>query len=393
MQNDSEEELGLSIRLRQATKKDIDFLASNTAKLAYETEKMSLDIKKVKKNFELGFKYPVSMQFWIATTAKENIDIGSLFFTIGFNIPRNSPFTWLQSIFVRNKFRGRKAFSKLFFYCKYQAEKNSNFGLKLHVKENNASATKIYKHYGMAFLNCDVYEADLVYGFSDQDFDQNQGEGEIVDKDIIEDNIDFNKIKENIDFDKADENYVKLKEIFSSVEFFKINNPNEYELIQFESNNEGKTLFSRLSKGTLNIEDFNILLRVNEISTIDPDSYYKGLAHYFLDPSKSGSFFALTRKVGDYVEIVGLICTFVWYSDWHGGNVHLVYDVRFKRNYAEVYPDLLSILNLRLLDLMKNEGVKSFMWEVFEGDDHILKDGLLRIGYRKSKDHVMLLRF
>lgn len=361
----------LKVTIRQATVEDIDFLASNTAELAYETEQKICDLDHTKKFLLPGLKNPDATEFWIASTEDESQDIASLCITKEYNIPRASSCSWFQSVFVRKNFRGRKVFSQLFKNCRRRAEILDHFGMKLYVEANNKKAIQVYKHYDMYFPECQIYEADLIFSFNAKDFD----------------------------VEKVEENYLKFKEFFSQKKisgFFgnEVNNDN-FNLQWIRRGDEGRKIWEERYENKVNFEDFKPIINIKEVEMLDIEDMKKGFEFYLSENCKYSSFFILTKKnILNNEEIpIAILSTFEEFSDWRGGNIHWVYDLRFRDGYEEGFQDILVILNRKILEMMKIEDIKCFRWQVFGGDFEWVKEILTEMGYVKYGDDVMHLDF
>jgi len=72
---------------------------------------------------------------------------------------RNGDFWWIQSVYVRQKYRNQGVFKELFEFVKREALENKEVcGLRLYVEKGNRVAKNVYQSLGMQHSIYDLYE-------------------------------------------------------------------------------------------------------------------------------------------------------------------------------------------------------------------------------------------
>jgi GNAT superfamily N-acetyltransferase len=108
-------------------------------------------------------KSPARGTYFVAEEKGEVV--GQLLITYEWSDWRNGNFWWIQSVYVREEFRGKGIFRALFEHVHRLAKKRSDVcGLRLYVEANNASAQKTYTRLGMKKTFYEMYETDFVIG-------------------------------------------------------------------------------------------------------------------------------------------------------------------------------------------------------------------------------------
>ena len=129
--------------------------------MAWETERRRLKPAVVKRGVAALLKSPARGYYFVA---EENGDVvGQLLITYEWSDWRNGNFWWIQSVYVREDFRGQGIFRALFEHVQKLAKKRSDVcGLRLYVEAHNAGAQKTYARLGMKKTVYEMFESDFV---------------------------------------------------------------------------------------------------------------------------------------------------------------------------------------------------------------------------------------
>ena len=88
--------------------------------------------------------------------------VGQVMITFEWSDWRNGTFWWLQSVYVREEFRGRGVFRSLFEHVRGLAGQEAGVcGLRLYVERENERAKSAYRRLGMTDAGYEVFETVL----------------------------------------------------------------------------------------------------------------------------------------------------------------------------------------------------------------------------------------
>jgi GNAT superfamily N-acetyltransferase len=91
--------------------------------------------------------------------------IGQLLITYEWSDWRNGWFWWIQSVFVKEEFRGRGMFRSLFAHIQRLARESRDVcGLRLYVERDNEAARASYESLGMNLTSYRLYEIEFSRG-------------------------------------------------------------------------------------------------------------------------------------------------------------------------------------------------------------------------------------
>ena len=145
------------IKIRKAELRDVKIIAEFNARIAKETENLTLDPETALLGAKAIIKDP-HKGFYLVAEMKGEI-VGQLMVTNEWSDWRNKLFLWIQSVYVREDYRKQGIFSALFHYLKDIARYKKNVaGLKLYVEKSNDIAHKVYEELGMVIPSYDIYE-------------------------------------------------------------------------------------------------------------------------------------------------------------------------------------------------------------------------------------------
>ena len=143
--------------IREATAIDIPVIIDFQQKMAWETEKVSLDpailtrgVKNLFADVNLG-KYYV---------AEENgTVVGCLMTTYEWSDWRNGTVLWIQSVYIIEPYRGKGIYKQLYNHIQEMVKKSSDLrGIRLYVDKTNKSAQHVYEKLGMNGEHYQVFE-------------------------------------------------------------------------------------------------------------------------------------------------------------------------------------------------------------------------------------------
>ena len=148
----------LSLNIRKAAPLDLEILKLFNQKMALETEGKKLDSQ----TLEQGVRQLLNNEdhgFYLIGEDLDQKAVASLAITYEWSDWRNGLFWWVQSVFVREEFRRKGVFSKLYKTVKIRAEKEANVcGVRLYVEQFNKTAQSTYSSLGMKQTRYQMWE-------------------------------------------------------------------------------------------------------------------------------------------------------------------------------------------------------------------------------------------
>jgi len=135
------------MHVRNASLEDAAAIARFNVSLAEESEREELEYHTVLK----GVRTLLSDErkgFYLVAVDRDDI-IGQLMVTFEWSDWRNRNTWWLQSVYVKNEWRRRGVFKRLFEEAWLRAAKEGVGMLRLYVHESNRRAMKVYGRIGM----------------------------------------------------------------------------------------------------------------------------------------------------------------------------------------------------------------------------------------------------
>ncbi len=151
--------------IRQALKHDIEELAQFNINMARETEGLELIPEVIKAGVRGMIENP-QMGYYLVIELDNQIQ-ASLMVTHEWSDWRNGIFWWIQSVYVREGYRGQGLYRALYERVRELAEQQSAVcGFRLYVERNNLVAQKTYEALGMQQTDYKIYEQlseDLEY--------------------------------------------------------------------------------------------------------------------------------------------------------------------------------------------------------------------------------------
>ncbi|MBL8236435.1 MAG: GNAT family N-acetyltransferase [Bryobacterales bacterium] len=147
--------------VRLATLDDVEFLAEGNARMAWETEALTLDGERLRRGVAAVFEDPARGFYLIAEVDGQKA--AQMMITYEWSDWRNGVFWWIQSVYTVPELRGRGAFKALYAEAERMAREAGNVcGLRLYVEAHNEAAKGTYRRCGMRETEYRMYEVDRV---------------------------------------------------------------------------------------------------------------------------------------------------------------------------------------------------------------------------------------
>jgi len=134
--------------IRAASPDDLQDLLDFNLAMARETEHKQLDPDTLKQGLQRLLSAP-ELGFYLVAECDRQV-VACLMITSEWSDWRNGLFWWIQSVYVRQAYRRRGAFSALFESIRQRALRRSDVcGLRLYVERDNQGAQLCYRNAGM----------------------------------------------------------------------------------------------------------------------------------------------------------------------------------------------------------------------------------------------------
>jgi GNAT superfamily N-acetyltransferase len=145
------------MKIRKPTLRDTAVIAEFNINLAWETEHLRLVPKTVTAGVRALIRKPARGVYFLAE--QDGRIAGQLCLTYEWSDWRNGNFWWIQSVYVREEFRGRGVFSALFKHVQALARKDKEVcGLRLYMEQDNHRARRAYEKLGLKQTHYQVFE-------------------------------------------------------------------------------------------------------------------------------------------------------------------------------------------------------------------------------------------
>ena len=155
-----------NIRVRDATRADIDRIAEFQQAMALETENRTLDPVTSTQGIAAIFDDPRKGFYIVAVSdseggAAEKV-VGSLFITYEWSDWNNANHWWIQSVYVDAAWRRKGVYRMMYEHILGMVEERGDVcTIRLYVERENTVAQQTYKALGMTHSHYDMYELDL----------------------------------------------------------------------------------------------------------------------------------------------------------------------------------------------------------------------------------------
>ena len=150
------------IVVRRATLVDAPVIGQYNAAMALETEHKHLDPDLLLAGVK-GLFADEARGFYLVAEHDGNV-VGQLMITFEWSDWRNGVFWWIQSVYVREEFRGKGVFRLLYEHASMRAREAGNVcGLRLYVEKENGRAKEVYRKLGMHATEYELWETEDVF--------------------------------------------------------------------------------------------------------------------------------------------------------------------------------------------------------------------------------------
>lgn len=134
-------------------------------RLALETERRELDLDRVTQGVTALLNDPAKGTYFVAESLADTMRavVGQVLITYEWSDWRNGNFWWIQSVYVKEAFRGRGIFRALFEHVQRHAkERHDVCGLRLYMDSQNTRARRVYERLGLKQTEYELFETDFV---------------------------------------------------------------------------------------------------------------------------------------------------------------------------------------------------------------------------------------
>ncbi len=143
--------------IRQALAQDAAELAEFNISMARETESVELIPDVIRAGVEAMIQHP-ERGFYLVVELDNGIQ-ASLMVTTEWSDWRNGTFWWIQSVYVRPRYRRQGLYRELYERVKELAEQDSSVcGFRLYVERDNRIAQQTYASLGMLETEYKIFE-------------------------------------------------------------------------------------------------------------------------------------------------------------------------------------------------------------------------------------------
>jgi GNAT superfamily N-acetyltransferase len=147
------------LTIRAATSSDTSTIVDFNARLAHETEQLSLDRATLEAGVRAALSDPLKATYYLAEI--DGRVAGQLMITHEWSDWRNGDLWWIQSVYVAEEFRRRGVFQSLYSHVRDQARQSGAAGIRLYVERHNLKAQQTYQKLGMSMTEYLVMEEML----------------------------------------------------------------------------------------------------------------------------------------------------------------------------------------------------------------------------------------
>jgi ribosomal protein S18 acetylase RimI-like enzyme len=145
------------LKIRRATRKDARTLAEFNSAMALETERKVLMPEVIGAGVRALLAQPRA-GFYVIAEAQGTV-AGALMITTEWSDWRNGSFWWIQSVYVRPRFRRQGVYRRLYAHVRAMARKaRAVCGFRLYVERSNRPAMATYRAAGMERTHYAMFE-------------------------------------------------------------------------------------------------------------------------------------------------------------------------------------------------------------------------------------------
>jgi ribosomal protein S18 acetylase RimI-like enzyme len=146
--------------VRKAEEKDATSITAFNISMALETEKKILAPDLVAAGVMGLLRNPAAGFYAVAEV--QGVVTASLMITTEWSDWRNGTFWWIQSVFVREEFRRKGLYKRLYYYVLDLAEQEGGVcGFRLYVEQDNLTAQATYRALEMEETHYKIFEKKI----------------------------------------------------------------------------------------------------------------------------------------------------------------------------------------------------------------------------------------
>ena len=136
------------VQIRMATEENREIIAAFQAKMAQETENLTLDEATLNEGVMHVLRDAEKGKYFVAE--EEGKVVASLLITYEWSDWRNKTVLWIQSVYVLPDYRKQGVFKNMYAHIKkWASEDNEVAGIRLYVDKTNLRAIDVYRKLGM----------------------------------------------------------------------------------------------------------------------------------------------------------------------------------------------------------------------------------------------------
>ncbi len=149
--------MGSDIRIRNASRADIESIVLWQVAMAKETEDFALDPQTVTRGVTHVFEHPGTGFYLIAEM--DRIPCGCMLVLSEWSDWRAGTILWLHSVYIEPLKRRRGIFASMHAHVKNLVTTDPNLrGLRLYVDRSNHNAASVYRKLGMSSDHYELFE-------------------------------------------------------------------------------------------------------------------------------------------------------------------------------------------------------------------------------------------
>jgi len=149
----------MNVTIQKGTLGDLDSIVEFQLEMARESEGTELDRNTVTEGVRNGLGDEARALYLVAHDEGGKA-IGSLMLTKEWSDWNNSPYYWIQSVYVSPEYRRKGVFRALFEKAKEKAREEGAAAVRLYVDRHNEKAQAVYNSLGMHECHYLMYELD-----------------------------------------------------------------------------------------------------------------------------------------------------------------------------------------------------------------------------------------
>ncbi len=144
--------------IRKATQQDVSTIADFQVQMAYESERMELELNTVQKGISTLIENPDWGYYLVAE--REQTPLACLMVLYEWSDWRCKKVLWIHSVYVHPNHRRKGVYRSMYEYLREHVRDNKEFAaIRLYVDKTNSNAIKTYEELGMSRDHYDLFES------------------------------------------------------------------------------------------------------------------------------------------------------------------------------------------------------------------------------------------